>query len=176
MDVDVDPEDDVAFARELQRGELDVDSNGDEDDNEEVVMDVGRWGSRNDDTQSWLYVPLIRAALGMEGPNEDASNFMPVQHWNQLVEVFRTDFNARGIVSNDLPFSPNGYLPQGEQERLLHCELDNPPGDSGIDVEHPARDLLEMVVLLARDAWRDADNIVNHILLSPYLINPQHWV
>ena len=84
------------------------------------------WGrpTPGSDHYSWLFVPLIHAALG----TDDWERCEVVRHvandeqWTRLVLAYRDDFAARGITAATVPFAPNGYIEADVQERLLYTD------------------------------------------------------
>lgn len=107
-------------------------------------------------TSSWLYVPLIRAALymdtahGVEG-DYDASNYVGDYVWTRIVHLVRADFVLRGIIANDVQVSgPNGYIAAGIQERLLHSPQNPFPGESRYPEEHDLFTVLNLCAAIAR--------------------------
>jgi len=79
------------------------------------------WGSPRDQTYSWLFVPVIRAALQLDAHREYLIETLAGhQRWSFWVNAYREDFERRGITPDTLPFQPNGYLPAGYQEQLIY--------------------------------------------------------
>ncbi len=88
---------------------------------------------------SWLYMPMINAALGIEvdiaqseavqlqlgGDRRAATLF-----WD-FVSALRTNFKARGITRRTVMWEvPRVYLSQQEQERLLYPAVFRANGDA----------------------------------------------
>ena len=95
-----------------------------------------RWGSPRDATFSWLFVPLIRAALGMDpGKRYEAQFWAGEERWNMWVAAYRRDFKERGVAAASVECNGSGYIEAAVQEFLLYT--DNPMydihGSSGVD-------------------------------------------
>ena len=85
------------------------------------VEPAWHFGRPNSDSFSWLFVPLIRCALGLE-PADEAICSLPglrAPRWNSWVAAYREDFKSRNITPSSLPFGPDGYLDHTHQVRLL---------------------------------------------------------
>lgn len=86
------------------------------------------WGSPRAITLSWIYVPIIHAALQMDGPN---ANYPALEIAQEMgyntqawINAYRNDFRDRGIALESLTargvILANGYISADEQMRLLH--------------------------------------------------------
>ncbi len=96
------------------------------------------WGSPADETYSWLFVPLIRAALQLDPARQYyVETLAEPQRWAYWVRAYAEDFQLRGITANALPFQLNGYLSAEHQERLLYTNhpLYDIHGESSVDVD-----------------------------------------
>ena len=85
-------------------------------------------GPNGAETYSWLFVPLIWAALDLNMPMTMAEQ-LAGSRWSSWVTAIRADFASRGVTVNGGPglglqglpiFSPAGYVDAGLQEMLLH--------------------------------------------------------
>ena len=83
------------------------------------VAPVWRFGRPDSSSFSWLFVPLIRCALGLDPADEAISSLAGVHRWNAWVAAYREDFKSRRITPFSLPFGPDGYLDHTHQVRLL---------------------------------------------------------
>ena len=83
------------------------------------VAPVWRFGRPDSSSFSWLFVPLIRCALGLDPADEAISSLAGVHRWNAWVAAYREDFKSRRITPSSLPFGPDGYLDHTHQVRLL---------------------------------------------------------
>ena len=114
-----------------------------------------RYASRYAMTASWLFVPVIRAALDMDpfGTTYDAEAYLPPLLWEAIVGRFRADFVARGIQPAQFQGEINagGYIANTAQERLLYPAQGVHPGDSWIPADHPIYDALHLVAQAAQD-------------------------
>ena len=81
------------------------------------------WGAPNSSSPtanykfSWLFVPLIRCALGLDDDGGLAAR-LAGDRWQSWVDSYSADFKARDIDSSSLNFH-NGYIDGDTQERLL---------------------------------------------------------
>lgn len=115
-------------ARELSWGGIDVDR------------------SRSELHASYLYVPLIRAALRMDSqPSRVQRELDSIAasrgNFEELVKRYRADFAARGITGQTLLDNrevdlSDGYIQQPVQERLLYTAHNHDaPGESRVQEE-----------------------------------------
>lgn len=109
------------------------------------------YGDRFAATASWLFVPLIRAALALEPLQHvyAAEAFVPPWLWRGAVSLFAADFSARGVVAVDLPFMADGYIAAQFQEFLLY-PVSILPGQSTVPANHIIRSQLDVVASIAR--------------------------
>jgi hypothetical protein len=79
------------------------------------------WGAPNSSSAtakfSWLFVPLIRCALGLDDDGGLAAR-LAGDRWQSWVDSYSIDFKTRAIDATDLPFQ-DGYIDGKTQERLL---------------------------------------------------------
>ena len=96
------------------------------------------WGSPLDETFSWLFVPVIRAALHLDGEREyEAEVLAGPEQWFFWTNAYAGDFLRRGITAESLPFQPNGYLGSEHQECLLFTQSTGHDiqGESTVDLQ-----------------------------------------
>ena len=96
------------------------------------------WGSPLDETFSWLFVPVIRAALHLDGEREyEAEVLAGPEQWFFWTNAYAGDFLRRGITAESLTFQPNGYLGSEHQERLLFTQSTGHDiqGESTVDLQ-----------------------------------------
>lgn len=90
--------------------------------------------------QSWIFVPVIHAALASIFPEaaryavggcgriyieRDIPAFctvMGADTWNRLVGAFSISLSNRGITLDDVPIDDRGYIVREVQERLIHYD------------------------------------------------------
>ena len=71
---------------------------------------------------SWLYVPLIRCALGLD----DHGGMVEVvagKLWPELRDHYSAEFTRTNVSADALPWQQGGYLDEKEQVRLLRGSL-----------------------------------------------------
>ena len=68
---------------------------------------------------SWLFVPLIRCALGMDVHGGMAQVVAGDDLWANLRDQYGAELRRTGITENSLPFSDSGYLDDSHQVCLL---------------------------------------------------------
>ena len=100
------------------------------------VVAPPRTGSRRHDVHlSAIFVPLILDILGIIQQYPQYQNSIAairqafgIQNWAHIVQLYRADFNARGINAANLQqhhhihIQHGGYISQANQERLLGPE------------------------------------------------------
>lgn len=95
--------------------------------------------SRSSPSYSWVYVPLIKAALGMDldiGTYEEVCTALGgdsvASHlWHDLVTALQQDFQTRGVTEESIYWQTSGeYMDRTEQERLLFPAVFTANGDA----------------------------------------------
>lgn len=74
-------------------------------------------------TFSWLYVPLIRCALGLDEHGGMAQVYAGDKLWAELRDSYAAEFLRCGIEAKYVPFSDDGYIDADAQTRLLFGPL-----------------------------------------------------
>jgi len=77
------------------------------------------------------------------------------------VDTFRTDFENRAIQVGNIPFNANGYVQANVQEFLIRDPLDG--GESTVAFNHPARMMLEQVILCVNDPAIEDNGLLHAI-------------
>lgn len=102
-------------------------------------LELGYARSRSSPSYSWIYVPLIKAALGMQlevwtceqvcmalGGDTVASCL-----WEDLVHALQQNFQSRGITEESVRWQlPGVYMDRTEQEQLLFPAVFTADGDA----------------------------------------------
>ena len=68
---------------------------------------------------SWIFVPLVRCALGLDEHGGMVQVMAGDKLWVELRDHYAAEFTRSGVTVDSLPFDRNGYLDRSHQVRVL---------------------------------------------------------
>jgi hypothetical protein len=139
--------------------------------------------SRCAQTLSWLYIPLIHAALDRNEGNhivpddmaQEASAFMPPQVWDNTVTLLARDFRSRGLTRLTHHLANHGYLYAHDQEAVLDG-VESVAISTVLDLVPQRRDAMHgaAATRASVQAALNSNIAADHLLLPVAMFNPMY--